>query len=78
MPDQAALARGKKVCERFYMKDEKGNKVLDVTGTSGISVGCVFAKEKMEFEIMYNQADELLYWVKENQKGGWKIKVCET
>lgn len=32
MPDQAALARGKKVCERFYMKDEKGNKVLDVTG----------------------------------------------
>ncbi len=52
--------------------------VLDVTGTSGISVGCVFAKEKMEFEMMYNQADELLYWVKENQKGGWKIKVCET
>lgn len=51
--------------------------ILNVTGTSGISVGCVFAKEKMEFEVMYNQADELLYWVKENQKGGWKIKVCE-
>ena len=52
--------------------------VLGVTGTSGISVGCVFAKEKMEFEMMYNQADELLYWVKENQKGGWKIKMCEA
>ncbi len=51
--------------------------ILNVTGTSGISVGCVFSKEKMEFEVMYNQADELLYWVKENQKGGWKIKVCE-
>ena len=49
--------------------------VLGVTGTSGISVGCVFSKEKMEFEMMYNQADELLYWVKENQKGGWKIKA---
>ena len=51
--------------------------ILNVTGTSGISVGCVFAKEKMDFEVMYNQADELLYWVKENHKGGWKIKVCE-
>ncbi len=52
--------------------------VLGVTGTSGISVGCVFGKEKMEFEMMYNQADELLYWVKENQKGGWKIKAYEV
>ena len=51
--------------------------ILNVTGTSGISVGCVFSKEKMDFEAMYNQADELLYWVKENYKGGWKIKVCE-
>ncbi len=32
VPDQAVLARGKKVCERFYVKDETGNKVLDVAG----------------------------------------------
>jgi len=31
VPDQAVLAKGKKVCERFYAKDEQGNKVLDVT-----------------------------------------------
>ena len=31
VPDQAVLARGKKVCERFYVQDGQGNKVLDVT-----------------------------------------------
>lgn len=30
VPDPAALARGKKVCERYYTKDDQGNKVLDV------------------------------------------------
>ena len=31
VPDQAVLARGKKVCERFYVKDGQGKKVLAVT-----------------------------------------------
>ena len=30
VPDQAVLARGKKVCERYYTKDAQGNRVINV------------------------------------------------
>ncbi len=53
---------------------KKALKDLGIDGPIGISIGGVYGKGATTFEELYEHADRLLYYVKENSKGSYKIE----
>ena len=53
---------------------QKSLKDLGINGPIGISIGGVYGKGATTFEELYEHADRLLYYVKENNKGAYKIE----
>lgn len=53
---------------------QKALKDLGIDGPIGISIGGVYGKGTTTLEELYEHADKLLYYVKENNKGSYKIE----
>ncbi len=53
---------------------QKALKDLKIDGPVGISIGGVYGKGATTFDELYEHADRLLYYVKENNKGSYKIE----
>ena len=53
---------------------QKALKELKIDGPIGISIGGVYGKGATTLEELYDHADKLLYQVKENNKGSYKIE----
>lgn len=50
---------------------------MEITVSAGISIGGIYGAAYADFEALYRKVDELLYQVKNRQKGGWLIKPFE-
>lgn len=59
---------------------QKALKDLKIEGPIGISIGGVYGKGATTLEELYEYADKLLYYVKEHNKGTYKIEkiICEN
>ncbi len=53
---------------------QKALKDLKIDGPIGISIGGVYGKGTSTLEELYDHADKLLYYVKEHNKGSYKIE----